>query len=333
MNKDNLLRELAAEYERLREEDREEELRRRAEVTARDGAIGELLTRREELFRSKAREAFDNPDRAMAISADLTRETERIQAELCRRLAALGCPADYLQPVEHCAKCHDTGYVGDTVRERCECLEKRLQERMAGQTGNGVDPEETFERFDPSVFPLVPVGRDKQTTQREYMLRMRDRCESFADAFPHPAHRNLLFCGSSGLGKTFLMNCVANRVRQRGGTVLKLTAYQLTERMRSAAFGREPEAFQTLLEVPLLMIDDLGAEAMLENLSIVYLFNLLNERELAKLSTVISTNLTLREFRDRYTERICSRLFDPRATLTCAFYGQDVRLGLKGKEG
>ncbi len=333
MSKDNLLRELAAEYERLRGENREEDLRRRAEVSAADGGIAGLLEEREELFRRKAREAFENPERAMAISADLTRGTERIQAQLRERLAALGYPADYLQPVERCAKCHDTGYVGDTVRERCECLEKRLQERMAGEAGNGADPDETFERFDASVYPAVPVGRDRQTTQREYMLRLRDRCESFADAFPNTPHRNLLFVGSSGLGKTYLMNCIANRVRQRGGTVLKLTAYQLTERMRSAAFGREPEAFQTLLEVPLLMIDDLGAEAMLENLSIVYLFNLLNERELAKLSTVVSTNLTLREFRDRYTERICSRLFDPHATLTCAFSGKDVRLGLKEKEG
>ena len=43
--------------------------------------------------------------------------------------------------------------------------------------------------------------------------------------------------------------------------------------------------------MPLLLIDDLGTEPLMENITVTQLFNLLNERQNRGKHTVISTNL------------------------------------------
>ena len=65
---------------------------------------------------------------------------------------------------------------------------------------------------------------------------------------------------------------------------------------------------------------------MLENITVEQLFNLINERQNARLCTVLSTNLTLTELKTRYTERVLSRLLDKRNCLALHFLGEDVRL-------
>ena len=96
--------------------------------------------------------------------------------------------------------------------------------------------------------------------------------------------------------------------------------------MRAAVFEHDWEGFSAVLEAPVLLLDDLGAEPIINNVTIEQLFTLLNERELNGLHTVISTNLTPAELQSRYTERIGSRLLDKRSTSMLPFYGDDVRL-------
>ena len=70
------------------------------------------------------------------------------------------------------------------------------------------------------------------------------------------------------------------------------------------------------MNAEVLMIDDLGSEPLMQNVTVEQLFNLLNERQNKGLSTVISTNLEMSKFRERYTERIASRLRDSRSRFT-----------------
>ena len=85
-----------------------------------------------------------------------------------------------------------------------------------------------------------------------------------------------------------------------------------------------------LLNAPLLLIDDLGTEPLMQNITITQLFNLLNERQLAGLHTVISTNLDIPELKERYTERIASRLTDSTRWRKLTLSGDDVRRKLGG---
>ena len=67
-------------------------------------------------------------------------------------------------------------------------------------------------------------------------------------------------------------------------------------------------------------------EPLFENITVESIFNLLNQRTMKGLGTVISTNLSRVELQKRYTERFTSRLLDARTSLLLAFYGQDIRL-------
>ena len=79
------------------------------------------------------------------------------------------------------------------------------------------------------------------------------------------------------------------------------------------------------MDAPLLLIDDLGTEPLMNNVTVTQLFNLLNERQLAGRHTVISTNLNPRELQERYTERIASRLLDESSCARLGFVGGDIR--------
>jgi DNA replication protein DnaC len=324
--REHLLREILTEYEAQRAQNHREHGRRLKEASALDPAIARLHAEREARLYEATRQAFAQPEAAQAIADALQEEVAAMQAELRTRLVRAGLPEGYLQPVYACPLCRDTGYVGEPIRLRCECFNKKLSERLLSDPACGLKADETFERFDASIFPDAPTAPDSPRTQREFMLRVRERAESYADLFPHNPRRNLLLVGKAGLGKTYLMNCIGNRLRARGLQAQKLTAYQLSDRMRALVFEQQREAFAALLEVPMLLLDDLGTEPLLNNITLELLFSLLNERDLAGLHTVISTNMMLDELQARYTERICSRLFDARNTMLIKLEGADVRL-------
>ena len=52
----------------------------------------------------------------------------------------------------HCAKCNDTGYTGDIVKEKCSCLIQKLLERTYQLSDIKELDRENFDTFDPEVF-------------------------------------------------------------------------------------------------------------------------------------------------------------------------------------
>lgn len=323
--RENMMKEILSEYEAQREANRAEETRRLAYAAQADPAIGALVSERSRAFQNGARDALAHPGDSMRISQALTERIAALQAQLRRKLVAAGLDADFLQPVYQCTRCRDTGYVGEPLHERCDCFERKLRERVIGGD-NGLNPAETFASFDASIFPDTPLGEHTADTQRGLMERVRAFCEGYAEQYPHNMRPNLLFVGMSGLGKTFLLNCIGNHVQARGIEVFKLTAYQLIERVRASIFDHDRDAMPPLLDVPLLLLDDLGVEPLYNNITVEQLFSLLNERSLGGRHTVLSTNLMPDELSRRYTERVCSRLFDKRTSTMVMFKGKDVRL-------
>ncbi len=314
MNSD-IYRALMEEYRALREQDRRIEAERENEVFSAHPDIEKMCRERHEKILLGISGILTGSEGA-GLEKDMARRSRFIGD----RLEACGYPRDYLQPVYACPECRDTGYVGDVVKQECACLKRRLREMEAG-SGAG---EASFERFDLSVFPedLIP---EKGTTQRKYMEAVKLLCLDFAEKYPK-GRRNLLLHGSTGLGKTYLLKCIAARLRDRGIDTVYVTAFRLLDDLRNACFRPGSRDTGMYFDSGLLIVDDLGMEPLFDNVTVEMLLNVMNERTERQQGIAVSTNLDRTQLKERYTERFFSRLMDKRASLVIPFYGRDVRL-------
>ncbi len=305
---------LNEEYRLQRERNAAEEQRRREEIRTSAPRVWTLITQRQDMIERFCRQAL--ADGAFQPSEAALREAN---AAIRDALVQAGYPETYLEPVFRCEKCRDTGIMGDTVRQECDCWRRRAFE-LANTVGQR---DESFERFDENVFPeTVPKGRT--ITQREEMRRLRAYCEAYANRYPEQRPRDMLLYGASGLGKSYLLHCVARRLQERGFQAELISAYDVIRVMRDAYFGREDDT-QRLYDADVLLIDDLGMEPMMENITIEQLFQLVNVRRSRELPMVFSTNLDTEEIRQRYTERLASRLFDRTLCQVIRVVGEDIR--------
>ena len=318
MMNNELLQQALSERRAAQALNEREEERRLTEVSVICPEIAALISMRREAIMEGLKLAMQGI--TPAGIEDTTRERNRRIQDL---LVRSGFPQDYLSPIFSCANCRDTGYAGQSKKTLCRCVALRYQELMSGPSFPG--ETQTFENYNELVFPLTPI-EGTQTSQRAYARWLRQQCEAWADSLPQGPHHGLLLYGKSGLGKTYLLRAIGVRARGHGIETIALTANTLLNQIRRHYFSREDNADESYMDIPLLMIDDLGTEPLWENITVEQLFALLEHRLTCGLHTVISTNLSLTELKTRYTERIVSRLMDDRLCLRLAFLGQDVRL-------
>ena len=317
--REDLLQELEIEYGQIRAENERMEAERKEKIRKEFPEIRDLTERREELVYGTLRDILHGN----ADTEGLPEKMEKLSAEIRRELKSAGLPEDYLAPIWRCPVCRDTGYTGEPVREPCECLKKAYREKLRRKIGLNSEGNETFESFDLSVFPEEKLP-ERSYSQRDLMKRCREICEEWANRYPDVESRDLMLSGKSGLGKTYLLHAMAERLVRRDINVLIVSAYKTLEILRKAYFSNEENPGE-LTETEVLMIDDLGSEPLMQNVTVEQLFNLINERQNRGLSTVISTNLDMIEFRNRYTERIASRLRDKRYCKVITLEGKDIR--------
>ena len=318
--RNTILRELQAEYEQQRLRNDQENLRRRAHAVAVAPGLEDALDARQGMIFAGVRGILSGQGGA----EDMARQMEVMNLRVASLLKAAGLPEDYLEPVYRCPRCRDTGYVGDTVREQCECQRNAFYARLYQRVGLGEKAGQTFESFDLGIFPDKPLP-GQPFTQRQAMAMIREVCQHYADAYPHADTKDLLLTGPSGLGKTFLVHAMAKRMLDRGLNVLVISAYRFLEVARKAYFTGDSADMDALMDADVLMVDDMGTEPLMENITVVQWFNLINERQVRGKGTVLSTNLSVKELRERYTERIASRLTDKRQCTVVKFMGDDVR--------
>ena len=309
-----------ADFAARRLENEREENRRKEEIAAHHPDLQALLDQRHQMVMKAALNGF---------FGDQVMDAEKRMAEFNQEIAALlqkkGYPVDYLSPVCQCKICQDTGYIYEhSIKTYCECLKKAYAALRSQSAGNSAAAQ-CFECFDESRFPETALpGTD--VTQREYMRILRNRCLQFAENIPQGPYKTLLLHGGSGLGKTFLLHCVENHARARGVQALFVTAYDLLMALKTAYFSRTGETAQEYFDVPLLLIDDLGMEPLMENITVEQIYALINTRMSRGLYTVITSNLSRTELEKRYTERVSSRLLDIRTGMALPFQGKDIRL-------
>jgi len=327
MTRSDIIRSLTEEYARLREENLREHDRRLSEIERKDPRIAEIVGESQTLFMQQARLILIRPDEVEQLKQETLRKASVLRAEQERRLTALGLPADYLDRIYRCRECRDTGHVGEAVREMCSCMEKKLIDRLYDSARERGTADQKFETFDETVFPDSELV-DGVNTQKKIALRARRMCREYAEAYPETDTLNILLTGNTGLGKTFLLHCIENKLLDRGFSPICVTAYRLFETMRGAHFSdaEKRQEFDELVHCDILLIDDLGTEPVMQNITREYLFTLLNERLTQQRHTVIATNLSILELKELYGERVFSRLLDTVNVTPAQLRGKDLRM-------
>ena len=321
-----IMQALRVNYAQQREANVVEEIRRREEAEQKVDGLSDLLNQRQELIFNGVRGILNGSN-----TADIPKRMSQLNESILNVLRRSGYPENWLDPVYRCPICRDTGYVGDTVREMCTCMRDAYKREILRQIGIDYSKGASFEQFDESLIPQTPIP-DWNTDQRKLSRQIMEQAQLWVQGFPN-GPKIILMIGESGLGKTYLMQCIARALTEQGRDVVMLSANQLIEAARKAIFMNDDEPLNACVEAECLFIDDLGSEPMIANVTTEQLYDLLNKRLQAERSTVISTNLDSTMLKKRYGERILSRLTDVRNSLHWSFRGKDLRLarGLGGK--
>ena len=228
-----------------------------------------------------------------------------------------------------CNICKDYGYIQkeNSKTIMCNCLKQKLLNLSYNKSNLSDIKKDNFENFNSDIF-----SDEGNNSPRKNILSIKNACIKFIDEFDNLETKNLLFTGNTGLGKTFMSNCIANELLKKGKTVLYQTAPVLLETVIDNKFNKyktqnSDEFYNNILTVDLLIIDDLGTE-YLNSMKLSELFTILNTRILnlnnKPTKTIISTNLSIEQIFKIYEERIGSRIagyYD-----IYQFFGEDLRL-------
>ena len=310
------------EYERLQAEDRRELAARKEKVYAAVPELKKLENQAAVSALSRLKSAVKDGDSgAVSGFSEEVRDIERKRRELLR---SAGFPEDALEMHYHCPYCRDTGFVDG---QKCRCFNARATKLLYAQSNlDRIMAKENFRTFSLDWYDDQRVITAVGMTERAWMQEVRKRCERFAAEFPQK-HGSLLFQGHTGVGKTFLSNCIAGALIERGEAVIYLTAPEFFDCMAEVRIDKteDPEKrglYDYIFRADLLILDDLGTEVT-NTFSASQLFYVVNSRLNAGKGTIISTNLSMRMMRDLYSDRTTSRITSGYDILI--LYGGDIR--------
>lgn len=309
-----------AQYDQILHQYEMKQLNSRRQVERKLAYVYEHIPGYRDLEEAVAAISVAQGKKLLAGDNDAMEDLRDALAELSGRKAQLledaGLPADYLAPVYECPDCKDTGYIDG---QKCHCFKQSMISLLYEQCNI---PEmlqtENFNNLSYEYYEGEDLARFKNAV---------NTCRNFVKNFNSDYH-NLFFYGTVGTGKSFLSGCVAKELIESGHSVIYFSATGLFDLLSKNSFdykNREElrETYADLYQCDLLIIDDLGTE-LTNQFVTSQLFALLNERHMGKKATIISTNLSLEELRNRYSERIFSRITSHYEI--CKLSGQDIRM-------
>lgn len=276
---------------------------------------------------SYARELLRQTDRPDSPLEDLEQHNRFLSEHKRKLLIGHGYPSDYLDPVYTCPDCQDTGYIDG---RKCHCFKQAIVDLVYSQSNlKHVLCRENFRTFSFDYYSKDYIEETTHLTPYDNMQKVHRICRHFTDTFD-ASYENLFLYGNTGVGKTFLLNCIAKELLDSAHTVLYFSAPAFFEVFEKNKFGRNDntasiaeEQFQYIFDCDLLIIDDLGTELNNSFIS-SQLYQCINERHLQQKSTVISTNIPWNDMGRHYSERVFSRITSDYTLLKIV--GDDIRL-------
>lgn len=323
--KENQLKKIFKTYESKREHSSRQLRLRQKEIYSKIPRIAEIDKFLASTGINISKAILQNPEKSEELLYSLEQKNMDLVIEKAELLYINGYNKNYLEPSYDCYNCKDTGYINNSP---CHCLKQALI-NMAYDQSNLKDilSIENFDNFNFDYFS-DEIDPSMNISPKKNIKQIYSHCIRFIEQFDEQFN-NLIFYGDPGLGKTFLCNCIAKDLLDRGKTVIYLTAFQLFKLFEQIRFHKNEDTINSkayldaIFTVDLLIIDDLGTEFSTA-LTGSELFNCLNGRLLDKKHTIISTNLSPNDWQSQYSERIVSRIFGNYKALK--LIGNDIRL-------
>ncbi len=308
------------EYSRRQADNRRKLELRRREAYGRLPRLSRIDEEVASLSAEKARALLGGLSRT---TEDLKAAVEKLSRERRELLLSAGFPEDYLEEPCTCPLCRDTGYIGS---QKCACFKKAEIELLYTQSNlREILEKENFEHFSFDCYSDKIKDEATGMSAREMAEKAHQTARSFVRNFD-VLFQNLFLYGNTGVGKTFLSHCIAQELLDSAHCVIYFSAFDLFDLLARTAFSqkaREPAGEDPVWDCDLLIIDDLGTELTNSFVS-SQLFLCINERIMRQKSTIISTNLSLKDFSDTYSERTFSRIASNYQMVKLT--GEDIRI-------
>lgn len=237
-------------------------------------------------------------------------EVANLKSQYMQRLKELNIPS--IEANYSCKKCRDAGF---TDGQYCDCLKKEVSKILLEKSNFG-----KLEDFKDSDFNIFE--------NQEEMKKIYNLMYQWSNK--NDTNKNLVYLlGQTGTGKTHLLRCMANEFIRQNKLVILTTAFNLSQLFIKYHSSKDKEALNDILSCEVLFIDDLGTEPFFNNITREYTYLVINERRMKNLKTVITSNLSPAELRDRYDERIFSRVMDRTSSIVLELKGEDKRFASK----
>lgn len=251
-------------------------------------------------------------------ASDELQKIKHLEKERAATLKRMGMRESDFLPKFDCETCNDTGVLSGKF---CDCFKKRYYETLCDYLGIGQIRNVAFSDVD---FSKVKDAKQRKKLESNYKL-----FKKYCDKYPSVKYKNALIMGGTGVGKSYLMYAVANEFMKNGFSVLYVSAIKLNSLMLSyhTSFVSERDVYLAdVIDCDLLIIDDLGSEQKIKNVTDEYLLKILDEREKADKPVFVTTNLNEEQLKNSYNERVFSRLFNVNKTIISNIDGNDLRL-------
>lgn len=319
------LRDILRSYEKRRDLAKLQLEERQKDVYSQIPEIKDIDEEISKLGLSLIKLVLQNPKDKDSIVGDAKNKIDKLKEKKEALLNKFNVPSGYLEIIYNCKVCNDKGFLQSG--QKCNCFKQEIvNEAYKMSNLSRMLNTQNFSNFDGSLFS-AKKAEGFNVSPRQSISEIFNICDDFVKNFEIDNNENLLFYGDTGLGKTFMSNCIAKEILDKGHIVIYQTAFKMFEIIEDYKFKNADEHiskdnYNNIFECDLLIIDDLGTE-LANSFTNSELFNILNTRLLNGKKTIISTNLTPSQLGEDYTQRIFSRIFDRFRMVK--FIGDDLR--------
>lgn len=260
-----------------------------------------------------------NSEASEKMEAALNEIKEKRQELLSKN----GYPKNYTDIKFDCDICHDTGYTDDM--KPCTCFKKAAVELLYDQSmKQDLYRKENFNSFSLDYYSDTEINPNTGKSMRDLAREAYQKCMAFTEYFD-TIWANLIICGPTGVGKSFLANSIAKELIDSIHSVIHLDAPTFFKVLADYHFRNSDDnnELPAIYDCDCLIVDDLGAE-LVNNFVVSSLCECIERRRIAKKATVITTNLGPGELKEKYLDRTFSRLIADYTFIRLD--GDDIRL-------